>query len=39
LPAEFQQWAVRPAGSRTLSATEIGSERENWIEQWRNLME
>jgi thiamine transport system substrate-binding protein len=39
LPAAFQQWAVQPAVPRTLSATEIGSKREGWIERWRNLME
>jgi thiamine transport system substrate-binding protein len=39
LPPEFQQWAVKPAAPRTLSATEIGSKREAWIEQWRDIME
>ena len=39
LPAEFQKWAVTPASPRTIDAAEIGSERDEWIEQWRDLME
>jgi thiamine transport system substrate-binding protein len=39
LPPEFEQWAVLPATSRSLSATEIGERRDDWVEQWRSVME
>lgn len=39
LPAEFQRWAVLPKEPRTLDAAEIGRNRDQWIEQWRSIME
>ena len=39
LPAEFRKWAVQPGSSRTIDAAEIGSKRDEWIEQWRSIME
>ena len=39
LPVEFEQWAVTPASPRTMGAAEIGAERDEWIERWRDLME
>ncbi|UDY36128.1 thiamine ABC transporter substrate-binding protein [Dermatobacter hominis] len=39
LPPEFERWAVLPATSRSMSASEIGEHRDEWIEQWRSTME
>lgn len=39
LPEEFERWAVLPEVSRTLPADEIGAHRDEWIEQWRSIME
>ncbi len=39
LPPEFERWAVLPDDSRAVSATEIGEHRDDWIEQWRSIME
>lgn len=39
LPAEFQRWAILPKEPRTLDAAEIGRKRDQWIEQWRSIME
>lgn len=39
LPEEFERWAVLPESSRSVSATEIGEKRDEWIESWRSIME
>lgn len=39
LPEEFRRWAVLPESSRALDPTEIGRQRDEWIEQWRSIME
>ena len=39
LPTEFQRWAVLPESSRHVPATEVGAERDEWIERWRSIME
>ncbi len=39
LPEEFERWAVLPEPSRSMSATEIGEKRDEWIESWRSIME
>ena len=39
LPVEFERWAVLPETSRSLSAVEIGDQRDEWIETWRSIME
>ncbi|HMX08718.1 MAG TPA: thiamine ABC transporter substrate-binding protein [Microthrixaceae bacterium] len=39
LPPEFQRWAVLPESSRHVPATEVGAERDEWIERWRSIME
>jgi len=39
LPSEFDQWAVRPSDPITVSADEIGANREEWIDEWRSVME
>lgn len=39
LPDAFQRWAVLPKSSRTMSAEAIGEHRDQWIEQWRSIME
>jgi thiamine transport system substrate-binding protein len=39
LPEEFVQWAPRPASPVQVDAVEVGEHREEWIEQWRAVME
>jgi thiamine transport system substrate-binding protein len=39
LPPEFEKWAVLPPDSRSVSAADIGEHRDEWIEQWRSVME
>jgi len=39
LPEEFDRWAVLPESSRSLDPIEIGRSRDEWIEQWRSIME
>ena len=38
-PPEFEQWAARPASPLDLPVDRIGAERDQWIEQWRSIME
>lgn len=39
LPAEWADFAPRPDDAHTLPAEEIASQREEWIGQWRELIE
>lgn len=39
LPDEFTRWAVLPKSSRSMSADAIGTHRDEWVEQWRSIME
>jgi hypothetical protein len=38
-PPEFERWAARPAAPLDLPVDRIGAERDQWIEQWRTIME
>jgi thiamine transport system substrate-binding protein len=38
LPAEFTTWAPRPSTVLTMAPAEIDAHRDDWIEQWTNLM-
>ncbi len=38
-PPEFATWAARPAAPLDLPVDRIGAERDQWIEQWRSIME
>jgi thiamine transport system substrate-binding protein len=39
LPEEFTRWAPRPPSSVQVDAIEVGARRDEWIEQWRAVME
>jgi thiamine transport system substrate-binding protein len=39
LPTEFEQWAERPANPARVAPDVIDARRDDWIEQWRELME
>lgn len=39
LPEEFTQWAPRPEDPVVLDAARIEEKREDWLEQWRSVME
>ncbi len=39
LPPEFQQWAPRPENAIKVDAEMVGESRDEWIEQWRSVME
>jgi thiamine transport system substrate-binding protein len=39
LPEEFARWAPRPPSPVQVDAIEVGANREEWIEQWRAVME
>ena len=39
LPEEFAMWAPRPADPIAVDAERVGESRDEWIEQWRSVME
>jgi thiamine transport system substrate-binding protein len=39
LPEEFTKWAVRAADPLVIDAAEIGVHRDEWIDEWRGIME
>jgi thiamine transport system substrate-binding protein len=39
LPEEFRRWAPRPEDPILVDAAAVGEARDQWIEQWRNVME
>ncbi len=39
LPEEFTKWAPKPADPLQVDPVEVGEGREEWIEQWRAVME
>lgn len=39
LPPEFEQWAATPEDPLGVDAAEIDARRDEWIEQWRSIME
>ncbi len=39
LPEEFQQWAPRPPAPITIDVEAVDANRDEWIEQWRSVME
>jgi thiamine transport system substrate-binding protein len=39
LPEEFTRWAPRPESPIQLDAVQVGEHRNEWIEQWRAVME
>lgn len=39
LPEEFTRWAPRPIAALQVDAEEVGTHRDEWIEQWRAVME
>lgn len=39
LPEEFRRWAPRPEDPILLDAAAVGEARDQWIEQWRGVME
>ena len=39
LPEEFTKWAPKPKAPLQVDPVEVGERREEWIEQWRAVME
>jgi thiamine transport system substrate-binding protein len=39
LPPEFERWAPPIEDPLTLDADEIGEHRDEWIDEWRSVME
>jgi thiamine transport system substrate-binding protein len=39
LPPEFERWAARPQDPIRVDPTRIDARRDEWIEQWRSVME
>jgi thiamine transport system substrate-binding protein len=39
LPEEFQKWAVRAPSPMTVPAAQVATQRDEWVERWRNLFE
>lgn len=38
-PPVFAEFAPRPSGSITLDADDIGEHRDEWVEEWRSIVE
>jgi thiamine transport system substrate-binding protein len=38
LPPVFVKWAARPANPSTMSAAEIGTHRDDWIQEWTDIV-
>lgn len=39
LPEEFTKWAARPDEPLSVPAARIAADRDEWVEQWRSIME